>query len=47
MRNALRDAGKEHEYIILEGEDHWLSMGDMRTEMLRASIDFIDRHIGQ
>ena len=47
MRNALRDLGKEHEFIILDGEDHWLSLGETRTEMLRASIDFIDRHIGQ
>ena len=46
MRNALRDKGKEHEFVTLKGEDHWLSTGEMRTEMLRASIEFIDRHIG-
>ncbi len=47
MRNALRDKGKEHEFVLLKGEDHWLSTGEMRTEMLRASIDFIDRYIGE
>lgn len=47
MRNALRAAGKPHEYVELKGEDHWLSTGETRTEMLQRSIDFIDRHIGQ
>lgn len=47
MRNALRSAGKPHEYVELKGEDHWLSTGEMRTEMLRRSIEFIDQHIGQ
>ncbi|WP_425410582.1 alpha/beta hydrolase family protein [Hyphococcus sp.] len=46
MRNALRGADKPHEYVELDGEDHWLSTGEMRTEMLRRSIDFIDKHIG-
>ncbi|MEO1135057.1 MAG: S9 family peptidase [Pseudomonadota bacterium] len=47
MRNALRSAGKPYEYVELKGEDHWLSTGEMRTEMLRRSIEFIDTHIGQ
>ena len=47
MRNALRDEGKAHEFVVLKGEDHWLSTTAARTEMLRASIDFIDKHIGQ
>ena len=47
MRNALRDKGIEHEFIVLKDEDHWLSTEAGRTEMLRASIEFIDRHIGQ
>ena len=46
MRDALKGAKKQVEYIELAGEDHWLSTGATRTEMLRASIDFIDRHIG-
>ena len=46
MRDALRRAGKAHEYVELKGEDHWLSTGEMRTEMLARSVEFIDRHIG-
>ena len=47
MRSALKAAGKPHEYVELDGEDHWLSTGAMRTEMLRRTISFIDQHIGQ
>ncbi len=46
MRDALKKAGKPHEYVELPGEDHWLSTGAARTEMLRRSIEFIDKHIG-
>lgn len=47
MRDALKDAGKTVEYLELAGEDHWLSRAPSRIAMLRASIDFIDRHIGR
>lgn len=47
MADALASAGKPHQLVTLEGEDHWLSRGETRTEMLSESIDFIDRHIGQ
>lgn len=47
MRDALKRAGKPHEYVELKGEDHWLSTAAARTEVLARSIDFIDRHIGQ
>lgn len=46
MSNALANAGKIHAFVELDGEDHWLSGGETRTEMLRRSIDFIDQHIG-
>ena len=46
MRNALADANKPYEFVELEGEDHWLSIEETRTEMLRKSIEFIDKHIG-
>jgi dipeptidyl aminopeptidase/acylaminoacyl peptidase len=46
MRDALNRAKKPVEYLELAGEDHWLSRAPSRIEMLRASIDFIDRHIG-
>ncbi len=47
MRNALRAANKKYEYVELDGEDHWLSTGATRTEMLQRSIEFIDRYIGE
>lgn len=46
MSTALSNAGKDHEFVELDGEDHWLSSGGTRTEMLRQSMEFIDRHIG-
>ena len=46
MFNALKGSGRPHEFVELKGEDHWLSNGETRTEMLRRSIDFIDKHIG-
>lgn len=46
MRDALEAANKPHEFISLDGEDHWLSKGKSRVEMLTHSIRFIDTHIG-
>lgn len=46
IAKALAAAGKKHEFVELKGEDHWLSRGETRTEMLARSIAFIDRHIG-
>lgn len=46
MRDALAAAGKAHEFVELKSEDHWLSTAASRTEMLRRSIEFIDKHIG-
>ena len=47
MRDALAAANKPHEFVELDGEDHWLSMGNTRTDMLTHSIEFIDKHIGE
>ena len=47
MRNALRKKGVAHQFVVMRGEDHWLSTGNARTEMLGHSIEFIDQHIGQ
>ncbi len=46
MRDALRAAGKPVEFVELKGEDHWLSTAATRIEMLKASIAFIDKHVG-
>ncbi len=47
MAKALERAGKDFNFITLEGEDHWLSTAKTRTELLRATGGFIDAHIGQ
>ncbi|MCA6267596.1 MAG: S9 family peptidase [Phenylobacterium sp.] len=44
MADALRKAGKTPEVLIQEGEDHWLSGGATRLEMVNASMTFIERH---
>jgi dipeptidyl aminopeptidase/acylaminoacyl peptidase len=46
MAKALKDSNKTVEIVELKGEDHWLSTGATRTEMLARSIAFIDKHIG-
>jgi len=46
MRKALEEAGRPVEYVVLEGEDHWLSNEKTRIEMLVKSLDFIGKHIG-
>jgi dipeptidyl aminopeptidase/acylaminoacyl peptidase len=43
MEMALRHAGKSVELKELEGEDHWLSKQKTRTEMLRASVGFVEK----
>jgi dipeptidyl aminopeptidase/acylaminoacyl peptidase len=44
MADALKDAGKPYEFVELEGEDHWLSLGETRKAMLKATMDFVLRH---
>jgi dipeptidyl aminopeptidase/acylaminoacyl peptidase len=44
MAAALSRAGKPHEFIKLEGEDHWLSKGETRLAMLKASMAFVEKH---
>lgn len=46
MADALKAAKKPHEFVALDGEDHWLSAAETRTQMLARSIAFIDAHIG-
>lgn len=46
MRKALEAAKRPVAYVVLEGEDHWLSTERTRIEMLEKSLGFIDRHIG-
>lgn len=46
MLDALNAAKKPVEFVELKGEDHWLSRGKTRTEMLSQSITFINKYIG-
>jgi len=41
MRDALQKAGKTVQYVELPGEDHWLSRGETRLAMLKATVDFL------
>lgn len=44
MAEALRRAGKPHELIELNGEDHWLSNASTRRRMLEETVRFLARH---
>lgn len=46
MRDRLRDAGKDVRYIEMQGDDHWLSNAETRTQMLRELETFLGQHIG-
>ena len=44
MADALKDAKKPFEFVILPGEDHWLSKGETRLKMLTSAIAFVEKH---
>jgi dipeptidyl aminopeptidase/acylaminoacyl peptidase len=44
MADALRKAGKPVEFVALKGEDHWLSRGDTRLQMLQAVTAFLEKN---
>jgi dipeptidyl aminopeptidase/acylaminoacyl peptidase len=44
MYDALRHAGKTVEFVKLKHEDHWLSRGETRLQMLQATVAFLRRH---
>ena len=44
MAQALRAAGKPVELVELAGEDHWLSTGETRLQMLRATVAFLEKN---
>ncbi len=44
MFDALRHANKEVELVALKHEDHWLSRGETRLQMLQASVAFLRAH---
>jgi dipeptidyl aminopeptidase/acylaminoacyl peptidase len=44
MADALQRAGKPVELVVLKGDDHWLSRGATRLEMLKAVIAFLEKN---
>jgi len=44
MADALKAAGKPYEFVVLKGEDHWLSSGETRLAMLQAVTAFLEKH---
>ncbi len=46
MQDALKKAGKEVDYMILQGDDHGLSNAANRIAALKRAAEFVGRHIG-
>ncbi|MBL8647334.1 MAG: S9 family peptidase [Sphingosinicella sp.] len=44
MHRALQKAGKPVDLVTLKGEDHWLSRSETRLAMLKAAVEFVERH---
>ncbi|MCJ1960625.1 prolyl oligopeptidase family serine peptidase [Novosphingobium mangrovi (ex Hu et al. 2023)] len=44
MADALKDAGKPYEVVVLDEEDHWLSRAETRKAMLKAVVGFVAKH---
>ena len=44
MADALKRAGKPYDFVVLNHEDHWLSRSDTRLQMLKATIDFLEKY---
>jgi dipeptidyl aminopeptidase/acylaminoacyl peptidase len=45
MARALKSAGKSVELVTLDGEDHWLSRSETRTQVLRELERFLAAHL--
>ena len=44
MADALRRAGKSVDLVVMKHEDHWLSRGETRLQMLKATMDFVEKN---
>ncbi|MDR3512515.1 MAG: prolyl oligopeptidase family serine peptidase [Caulobacteraceae bacterium] len=44
MQKALAAAGKPADFVLMNGEDHWLSSGATRLAMLKAVVAFVEKH---
>lgn len=44
MAGELKKHGKPYEFITLKEEDHWMSRGSTRLQMLEASVAFVEKY---
>jgi dipeptidyl aminopeptidase/acylaminoacyl peptidase len=44
MADALKNAGKPYELVVMPNEDHWLSRSATRQQMLEAAMRFVQQH---
>ena len=44
MADALRAANKPFDFVVLRREDHWLSRGETRLQMLQSLAAFLEKH---
>ncbi|PZN93369.1 MAG: peptidase S9 [Alphaproteobacteria bacterium] len=44
MADAMKRAGGNVELVTLAAEDHWLSRGPTRVQMLEATVGFLEKH---
>ncbi len=44
MERALKAAGKPVEFIVLKGDDHHLSFGTTRLQMIEATVGFVEKY---
>ena len=44
MQKALNGAGKPVDFVLMDGEDHWLSNAATRQAMLNAVVAFVQKH---
>jgi dipeptidyl aminopeptidase/acylaminoacyl peptidase len=44
MVKALQRAGKTVEFVSLKKEDHWLSRGETRLQLLNSTVEFLRRN---
>lgn len=44
MADKLKDAGKTHELVTLDGEDHWLSLSQTRQQMLNNAVRWVEKY---
>jgi dipeptidyl aminopeptidase/acylaminoacyl peptidase len=44
MVDALRKTSKPVEFVTLKQEDHWLSHGDTRLQMLQSVVAFLEKN---